>query len=161
MSATKGNSAITTEQMVQQNGKSLLGTPPNIFDGNRENAKEFMHSFKRWWTLNDDNAAFAIPYKCVTLCLSYMRGKNVEDLSTLQMALVGYQLERQKIEAKIQEIQAQLKGKHIPLPSAIGGKGVRRASSSPSRSVRPNPRIVSGAQLPSRNGVSTEPCTAR
>ena len=72
MSAAEGNSAITMKQTVQQNGKSLLGTPPNIFDGNRENAKEFMRSFKRWWTLNDDNAAFAIPYKHVALCLSYM-----------------------------------------------------------------------------------------
>jgi hypothetical protein len=39
------------------------------------------------------------------------RGRTTEDLSTLQMALIGYQFERQKIEDKIREIQAQLKGK--------------------------------------------------
>ena len=39
------------------------------------------------------------------------RGKLTEDLTTLQMALVGYQMEREKIEAKIASIQAQLKGK--------------------------------------------------
>lgn len=39
------------------------------------------------------------------------RGKLTEDNSTLQMALVGYQIEKQKIEATIREIQAQLSGK--------------------------------------------------
>jgi hypothetical protein len=33
------------------------------------------------------------------------------------MALVGYRLEKQKIEEQIRRIQAQLKGKHVPLPS--------------------------------------------
>jgi hypothetical protein len=32
----------------------------------------------------------------------------------LQMALVGYQIERQKIEEKIREIEAQLGGKKVP-----------------------------------------------
>jgi len=39
------------------------------------------------------------------------RSKSVGDLSTLQMALVGYQIEQKKIEEKIREIQAQLKGR--------------------------------------------------
>lgn len=39
------------------------------------------------------------------------RGRRVEDDSTLQMALIGYQIERDKIEARIRELQAQLKGK--------------------------------------------------
>ena len=42
----------------------------------------------------------------------------MQDLTTLQMALVGYQLERQKIDEKIAELQAQLKGKKAALPSA-------------------------------------------
>ena len=42
------------------------------------------------------------------------RGTNSEDNMTLQMALVGYQIERQKIEDKIREIQAQLGGKKAP-----------------------------------------------
>ena len=41
------------------------------------------------------------------------RGKSTEDLSTLQMALVGYEIEKQKIEDKISEIQAKLKGKTV------------------------------------------------
>jgi hypothetical protein len=43
------------------------------------------------------------------------RGKVTEDLNTLQMALIGYQLEKEKIEAKISSIQAQLKGKRAPV----------------------------------------------
>jgi len=42
------------------------------------------------------------------------RGNTTEDLSTLQMALVGYQIEKQRIEEKIQGIQARLKGKVVP-----------------------------------------------
>lgn len=36
------------------------------------------------------------------------RGRSSSDLTTLAMALVGYELEKQKIEAKIQEIRSQL-----------------------------------------------------
>lgn len=57
------------------------------------------------------------------------RTKKVDDLSTLQMALVGYQIEQQKIETKIREIQAQLKGHRVTAPSAStassGEKAVR------------------------------------
>ena len=42
------------------------------------------------------------------------RGKSTEDLSTLQMALVGYQVEKERIEEKIREIQGRLKGKAVP-----------------------------------------------
>jgi hypothetical protein len=38
------------------------------------------------------------------------------------MALVGYQMERQKIDDRIREIQAKLKGKHTALPSAAAEK---------------------------------------
>ena len=51
-----------------------------------------------------------------------MARRNLEDLTTLQMALVGYQVERQKIDDRISEIQAKLKGKHVALPSAPGEK---------------------------------------
>ncbi len=46
------------------------------------------------------------------------RSRNsVEDLTTLQMALVGYQIEKDKVEAKIRELQSKLKGRRV----AIGG----------------------------------------
>ena len=44
---------------------------------------------------------------------------STHDTATLQMALIGYQIERQKIDERIREIQNQLKGKAVaPLPSA-------------------------------------------
>src|ERR1035437_5785534 len=61
------------------------------------------------------------------------RGKSTEDLSTLEMALVGYQVEKGRIEEKIREIQATLKGKAIPsaasaAPKPAGGKRVLSAA---------------------------------
>jgi hypothetical protein len=46
------------------------------------------------------------------------RGKSVGDVTTLEMALVGFQIERQKIDDKIREIQALLKGKKPAAASA-------------------------------------------
>jgi hypothetical protein len=46
-----------------------------------------------------------------------MKSTTSDDL-TLQMALIGYELERQKIDEKIKEIRARLGGKKVPLPSA-------------------------------------------
>ena len=38
------------------------------------------------------------------------RGKSTQDLSMLAMALVGYELEKKKIDERIREIRAQLSG---------------------------------------------------
>ena len=48
------------------------------------------------------------------------RGRSIDDVSTLQMALVGFQLEKQRIEAKIQELQGMLKGKRAAAPAGGG-----------------------------------------
>lgn len=64
------------------------------------------------------------------------RGRSVADVTTLQMALVGYQYEKQKIEERIREIQAQLKGRHVVSASAGGEKkvtGVKRVLSPAAR----------------------------
>ena len=45
------------------------------------------------------------------------RGGIAQDLTTLQMALVGYELERSKIEDKIKMLQRQLKGKKVVIAS--------------------------------------------
>jgi hypothetical protein len=47
------------------------------------------------------------------------RGRSNRDTATLQMALVGYEVEKQKIENKMRELQAMLKGKSSP--AASGG----------------------------------------
>ena len=64
------------------------------------------------------------------------RGKRGVDLVTLQMALVGYQIERQKIDDKISEIRAQLKdtgGASSSLPAAKKDTGTRRVLSPAAR----------------------------
>lgn len=64
------------------------------------------------------------------------RGRSAEDLTTLQMALVGYKYEREKIDEKIRQIENQLKGKKVPLAAPAGGatqKPVRRELSAAAR----------------------------
>jgi hypothetical protein len=52
-----------TQNPAPTNGNSLFGAPPEVFDGNRAKAKEYMHSFKHWWALNEEKTVFNIPYK--------------------------------------------------------------------------------------------------
>ena len=61
------------------------------------------------------------------------RGKTTEDSSILQMALIGYQLEKDKIDAKIKEIEAQLKGKKVSAPAAEKAATVKRVLSPEAR----------------------------
>ncbi|HEX3876936.1 MAG TPA: hypothetical protein VHW24_08120 [Bryobacteraceae bacterium] len=64
------------------------------------------------------------------------RGRSAEDLTTLQMALVGYQMERQKIDEKIRSIQARIGGKRTTANSAAPAtakKSVKRVLSPEAR----------------------------
>ncbi len=55
------------------------------------------------------------------------RGKHVEDPATIQMALVGYELEKQKIDDKIRQLQSQLRGgKRFASPAVAKTKGPGR-----------------------------------
>jgi hypothetical protein len=56
-----------------------------------------------------------------------MARKNITQDETLQMALVGYQSEKVRIEEKIREIQGQLKGKAVPSPFTPDGEKPPRA----------------------------------
>lgn len=60
------------------------------------------------------------------------RGRIIEDTSLLQMALVGFQIEKARMEAKIQELHTQL-------------KGGRAASTSGGEAVAPKKRELSDA----------------
>ena len=70
------------------------------------------------------------------------RPRNTDDL-TIQMALIGYQIERQKIDDKIRELQAQLKGKRVALPSADEGEKAAPAKRTLSPAAR---RRIAAAQ---------------
>jgi hypothetical protein len=54
------------------------------------------------------------------------RGRSNPDLATLEMALVGYRLERQKIDEKIREIERQLKGRRSSSTGAEETTGASR-----------------------------------
>jgi len=62
------------------------------------------------------------------------RGTKTIDQTVLQMALVGYEMERNKIDDKIREIKSQLKGKSAPVVS--GDTGVAPAKHKMSAAAR-------------------------
>jgi len=70
-------------------GSGLFGAPPEVFDGNRAKAKEYMRSFKCWWALNKEKTVFNIPYKWVALYLSYMKGPKIEDWAEAQQEFMN------------------------------------------------------------------------
>jgi hypothetical protein len=78
-----------TQNLASTNGNSLFGAPLKVFDGNRAKAKEYIRSFKHWWALNKEKTVFDIPYKWVTLCISYMKGHKVEDWAEAQQKLMN------------------------------------------------------------------------
>ncbi len=96
--SAEANTIITTQNPPDApaplNGNSLLGSPPKPFDSNRDIAKEFMRSYKRWWRLNNEKAAFKIPYKWVVLCISYIHGKKVKDWADNQQEVMDQKLTR-------------------------------------------------------------------
>ena len=67
------------------------------------------------------------------------KGNPVTDVATLQMALVGYEVERQKIDARIAELRAQLKGRRVSIPGATDNRaaagGKRQLSASARRRI--------------------------
>src|SRR5216683_3505696 len=92
----EANTIITTQNPPDAptplNRNSLLGSLPKPFDGNRDIAKEFMHSYKRWWRLNNKKAAFKVPYKQVALCISYIHRKKVKDWANDQQEAMDRKL---------------------------------------------------------------------
>jgi len=55
------------------------------------------------------------------------RGRISQDITILQMALVGYQVERQKIDDKIRELESLLKGRKGPSAAGGGAPAAKRA----------------------------------
>jgi len=80
-----------TQNPAPTNGSSLFGALLEVFDKNRGKAKEYMHSLKHWWALNKEKTVFDIPYKWVTLCLSYMKGPKIEDWVKAQQEFINDQ----------------------------------------------------------------------
>jgi hypothetical protein len=60
------------------------------------------------------------------------RGRSNDDVSMLQMALIGYQIEKERIESKIQELRGALKGK-APMASGEAAAPRKRELSDAAR----------------------------
>jgi len=58
------------------------------------------------------------------------------DPELLQAALYGYQMEKEKIEAKIRELQAELKGKKAPVAAAKPAKSTGKRQMSEAARAR-------------------------
>ncbi len=56
------------------------------------------------------------------------RGKSKEDRAMLEMALIGYRHEREKIDTTIRELKDRLKGNQAGTAKATGGKRVMSAA---------------------------------
>jgi hypothetical protein len=65
------------------------------------------------------------------------------DATLLQMALVGYEAERQKIQGKIAELRAQLGGRSKPASSGMTSAPVKRTRRQMSAAAR---RRIAAAQ---------------
>ena len=58
---------------------ALKGHPLEVFNGDRSKAKKFMKDFTLWKLCNLNNEALSVPFSRVALCLSYIKGPNVDD----------------------------------------------------------------------------------
>jgi len=68
------------------------------------------------------------------------RMKNASDLATLQMALIGYEVEKQKMELRIREIKAQLKGKNVGASTAASSNSGGESKPTAKRVLSPAAR---------------------
>jgi cell division septum initiation protein DivIVA len=64
------------------------------------------------------------------------RPRGTADISTLQMALVGYQLEKERIEEKIRELRKQIGGRAASTDSTASSSAPRKRSLSPAARKR-------------------------
>ena len=70
------------------------------------------------------------------------RGKRTEDVVMLQMALIGYLHERERLDSKIQELGARLRGKTTPVGKTKAAKATKAAGGKRSLSVAVRKRMA-------------------
>jgi len=59
--------------------RSLKGSPPTKFDGDRKMAKKFLNNFKTYKFLNRKNETMRIPANHVVLALTFIKGEHIQD----------------------------------------------------------------------------------
>ena len=91
---------------------------------------------------------------CSTICY---RNIDMPDLETLQMALIGYQAERRKIDGKIAEIQARLQGRPLAAPDGAAPARTRRQMSAAAKARIAAAQRKRWAKFRKQSGTATAP----
>jgi hypothetical protein len=58
--------------------EDLQGQPPPIFDGRRDQTKDWIHAFMLWHWINRQRESMVNPLSRVALALSYIQGENIK-----------------------------------------------------------------------------------
>ena len=82
--ATGGTGQTITVAATSTNG-GLKGTPPPMFDSNRDKSHKFLVNFRIYQFTNRNNDAMSNPATCVTTALTYMGGPLVDPWKEQQM----------------------------------------------------------------------------
>jgi Retrotransposon gag protein len=61
------------------NGRTLNGSPPQIFDGSRNKSDVFIQEFSLYQMINRNHDTMRVPYNRILMCLSYMKGPRIND----------------------------------------------------------------------------------
>ena len=67
-----------------------MGASPTIFSGKRDEAENFLQTFKVWRMINADKTVMMNPYCRTALILSYIRGPDVNDWTKHQLEQLDY-----------------------------------------------------------------------
>jgi Retrotransposon gag protein len=57
----------------------LCGSPPNVFDGTRDNVDSFLQAFRLYRAINCRHITMREPYNRIMMMLSYMKGPKIND----------------------------------------------------------------------------------
>ena len=82
--ATGGTGQTITVAAASTNGR-LKGTPPPMFDGNRDKSHKFLVNFHIYKFANRNNNAMSNPATCITTALTYMGGPLIDPWKEQQM----------------------------------------------------------------------------
>jgi Retrotransposon gag protein/Zinc knuckle len=78
--------------MNQGEGGALYGAPPPFFRGDSKEADRFLLTFKGWRAVNSNKRAMMNPYSRVTLILTFIDGKDVQDWKEHKLDLLNKQI---------------------------------------------------------------------
>ena len=73
----------------RNNGTKLSGKEPAIFDGGRSKAESFLLEWTIYRLLNGEQDIMRQPFSRVMLCLTFIKGPNVQEWAGTQVSWLG------------------------------------------------------------------------